>query len=133
MATPYSVMGTLKCNGICEQRRHRSAKLDMGFLAKLYPKDDFVDRATAMIADSILMTVLIAGGLYWWLSAQPEHVKDALPQDVTSLRDRGEDLQPAQPIPVHRKFEPGALHRGVGWFTEAVSEESFMRSYARSR
>ena len=86
----------------------------MRVLAKLYPKDDSVDRATAMIADVVFLTVLLAGGLYWWHSAQPEHGQDALPQVVTSPRDRGEGLQPAQPIPILRHFEPGGLHRGVG-------------------
>ncbi len=86
----------------------------MRVLAKLYPKDDFVDRATAMIADAVFLTILLAGGLYWWHSAQPEPGQDALPQVVTSQRDQGEDLQPAQPIPILRYFEPGALHRGVG-------------------
>ncbi len=87
--------------------------LDMRVLAKLYPKGDSADRATAMIADIVFLTVLLAGGLYWWHSAQPEHGQDALPQAVASPRDRGEGPQPARPIPVHRHFEPGALHRGV--------------------
>ncbi len=86
----------------------------MRVLAKLYPKDDSADRATAMIADVVFLTVLLAGGLYWWHSAQPEPGQDALPQVVTSQRERGEGLQPAQPIPILRHFEPGALHRGVG-------------------
>ncbi len=86
----------------------------MRVLAKFYPEDDSADRATAMIADIVFLTVLPAGGLYWWHSAQPEHGKDALPQVVTSPRARGEGLQPAQPIPILRHFEPGALHRGVG-------------------
>ena len=66
----------------------------MRVLAKLYPKDDSADRATAMIADVVFLTVLLAGGLYWWHSAQPEHGQDALPQVVTSQRDRGEGHQP---------------------------------------
>ena len=86
----------------------------MRVLAKLYPKDDSADRATAMIADVVFLTVLLAGGLYWWHSAQPEHGQDALPQAVTSPRDQGEGLQPAQPTPILRHFELGALHRGVG-------------------
>ncbi len=61
----------------------------MRVLAKLYPRDDFADRATAMIADVVLLTVLLAGCLYWWHSAQPEHGQDALPQAVISPRDRG--------------------------------------------
>ena len=82
-------------------------------LPKFYPEDDSADRATAMIADIVFLTVLLAGGLYLWHSAQPEHGKDTLPQVVTSPRARGEGLQPAQPIPILRHFEPGALHRGV--------------------
>ncbi len=78
----------------------------MRVLAKLYPKDNFAERATAMIADVVFLTVLLAGGFYWWHSAQPEHGQDALPQVVTSPRDRGEGPQPAQPIPILRHFEP---------------------------
>ncbi len=63
------------------------AKLDIRVLAKLYPKDDTADRATAMFADVVFLTVLLAGGLYWWHSAQSEHGQDALPQVVTSQRD----------------------------------------------
>ncbi len=86
----------------------------MRVLAKLFPKDDPADRTTALIADVVFLTVLLAGGLYWWHSAQPERGQDALPQVVTSQRDGGEGLQPAQPIPILRHFEPGALHKGVG-------------------
>lgn len=82
-------------------------------LAKLYPKGDFADRATAIIADIILLTMLLGGGLYLWHSARPIHDKVSLPQVVISPRDQGAGPQPAQPIP----FVVSSLERfieGVG-------------------
>lgn len=93
----------------------------MRMLARLYPKGDSVDRATAVFADLVFLAVLAAGALYWWHSAQPKEESlalpesgwDALTQVETSPPDGSEHLTSGQPIPIPRHLEPEAVHKGA--------------------